>query len=43
MPGVRATTPPAFYGFVAAYVLMLTVCWACYIRPARKRNMIGHI
>ncbi|AOY72157.1 nitrate transporter [Arthrobacter sp. ZXY-2] len=34
---------PAFYGFVAAYVLMLTVCWACYIRPARKRNMIGHI
>jgi MFS transporter, NNP family, nitrate/nitrite transporter len=34
---------PAFYGFVGAYVLMLTVCWVCYIRPARKRNTIGHI
>lgn len=34
---------PAFYGFVGAYVLMLIVCWACYIRPAQKRNTIGHI
>lgn len=23
----------AFYGFVAAYVLMLAVTWACYLRP----------
>jgi NNP family nitrate/nitrite transporter-like MFS transporter len=34
---------PAFYGFVGAYAVMLTVTWLCYIRPARKRNMIGHI
>ncbi|MBO1266451.1 MFS transporter [Arthrobacter cavernae] len=34
---------PAFYGFVGAYVLMLIVCWAFYIRPAQKRNTIGHI
>ncbi|MCA4133645.1 MFS transporter [Arthrobacter sp. M4] len=33
----------AFYGFVGAYALMLLVTWACYIRPAQKRNMIGHI
>lgn len=33
---------PAFYGFVAAYVLMLVVCWACYIRNA-NRNAMGHV
>jgi NNP family nitrate/nitrite transporter-like MFS transporter len=33
---------PAFYGFVGAYVLMLIVCWACYIRNA-NRNAMGHV
>ncbi|WP_395801626.1 MFS transporter [Arthrobacter sp. FW306-04-A] len=33
---------PAFYGFVGAYVLMLVVCWACYLRKA-NRNAMGHI
>ena len=33
---------PAFYGFVGAYVLMLVVCWACYIRNAH-RNGNGHV
>jgi NNP family nitrate/nitrite transporter-like MFS transporter len=33
---------PAFYGFVAAYALMLLVCWACYIRNA-NRNAMGHV
>ena len=32
---------PAFYGFVAAYVLMLAVCWACYLRPAGHGK--GHV
>ncbi|WP_326958478.1 MULTISPECIES: MFS transporter [unclassified Arthrobacter] len=30
----------AFYGFVGAYVLMLAVCWFCYIRNAGRN---GHI
>ena len=33
---------PAFYGFVGAYVLMLAVCWFCYIRNA-NRNAMGHV
>jgi NNP family nitrate/nitrite transporter-like MFS transporter len=33
---------PAFYGFVGAYVLMLIVCWAFYIRNA-NRNAMGHV
>ncbi|RAX15772.1 MFS transporter [Pseudarthrobacter sp. AG30] len=33
---------PAFYGFVGAYVLMLVVCWTCYIRNA-GRNAMGHV
>ena len=33
---------PAFYGFVAAYVLMLTVCWTFYLRKAKNTSM-GHI
>ncbi len=33
---------PAFYGFVGAYVLMLVVCWAFYIRNA-NRNAMGHV
>lgn len=33
---------PAFYGFVGAYVLMLIVCWVCYLRKA-NRNAMGHI
>lgn len=33
---------PAFYGFVGAYVLMLIVCWVCYLRKA-TRNAMGHI
>ena len=33
---------PAFYGFVGAYALMLTVCWFCYIRNA-GRNAMGHV
>jgi NNP family nitrate/nitrite transporter-like MFS transporter len=33
---------PAFYGFVGAYVVMLLVCWAFYIRPA-KQNAMGHV
>ena len=32
----------AFYGFVGAYVLMLSVCWFCYIRDA-NRNAMGHV
>jgi len=32
----------AFYGFVGAYVLMLSVCWFCYIRNA-NRNAMGHV
>ena len=32
---------PAFYGFVAAYVLMLAVCWTCYLRPAGHGK--GHV
>ncbi|MDQ0801920.1 MFS transporter [Arthrobacter sp. SLBN-112] len=33
---------PAFYGFVGAYVVMLLVCWTCYIRNA-GRNAMGHV
>jgi NNP family nitrate/nitrite transporter-like MFS transporter len=33
---------PAFYGFVGAYVLMLIVCWVCYLRKA-NRTAMGHI
>ncbi len=33
---------PAFYGFVGAYVLMLAVCWTCYLRKAKNTSM-GHI
>ncbi|WP_245953694.1 MFS transporter [Arthrobacter silvisoli] len=33
---------PAFYGFVAAYVVMLTVCWTFYLRKAKNTSM-GHI
>jgi len=33
---------PAFYGFVAAYVVMLAVCWSFYLRKA-KNTSIGHI
>ena len=33
---------PAFYGFVGTYLVMLAVCWAFYIRPA-KRNAMGHV
>jgi NNP family nitrate/nitrite transporter-like MFS transporter len=33
---------PAFYGFVAAYALMLSVCWFCYVRNA-GRNALGQV
>ena len=33
---------PAFYGFVGAYLLMLVVCWFCYIRNA-NRSAAGHV
>ncbi|MCU1573185.1 MAG: nitrate transporter [Micrococcaceae bacterium] len=32
----------AFYGFVACYLLMMTVSWFCYLRPA-SRNALGHV
>ncbi|WP_120519777.1 MFS transporter [Arthrobacter celericrescens] len=38
---------PAFYGFVAAYVVMLAVCWTFYLRKARNSageyTSMGHI
>jgi NNP family nitrate/nitrite transporter-like MFS transporter len=32
---------PAFYGFVAAYVLMLAVAWACYLRRGSRTARVG--
>ena len=29
-------------GFVAAYLVMLAVCWACYLRPATRHGK-GHV
>ncbi|WP_066286201.1 MFS transporter [Arthrobacter sp. B6] len=40
--GASGSYTPAFYGFVGAYVLMLIVCWAFYIRNA-NRNAMGHV
>ncbi|BCT75498.1 MFS transporter [Sinomonas cyclohexanicum] len=32
---------PAFFGFVAAYALMLAVAWACYLRPGSRAAQAG--
>lgn len=32
---------PAFYGFVAAYALMLALCWACYLRRGSRVAQAG--
>ena len=37
-----APTPPAFYGFVACYLLMLAVRWFCYPRP-HPGTAMGHV
>ncbi|MGG5172036.1 MFS transporter [Pseudarthrobacter sp. J1738] len=39
---VSGSYTPAFYGFVGAYVVMLIVCWVCYLNPARRVHM-GHV